>query len=790
MAGSTSNADSNPALRQAAELVSRKMAERIAQEKKLEFAKKSEAEMRAYEREQTDSTKKESAKLAQEILEHKKGDQIDRVPRLSDDETKNFRVMSSEEIIGELLGNIKAGESHGVFDIPAEASEQSASQRQANADALVQRKGIVTNIILHHLSSGESSQAATLLSRLTVAVNNRPDAIPAAFGLELAHHFESLAAHDNTTATKNSLEAMRDFAAISGIDEIVPGFSDFKPLIEAKIVEIEKTEEVERTKRLEKTKAEMHANREVSFEDDAFGGAKAIAEVNFEMGGNITSKDVVLLGEGKDGYNHHLGIILESPAIRKAINDAGLTELKLVDPLVQLEALFIIQTSPSLMEEAVRALSTAVDIDWTGWTKADYIKAKQDQRWEQNWRSHIESTISGYALGMVEAAVNSPDVANRTAVIQRAMDVLMGEAGYGVDLTTNESIRERFGKNSSRSRAIIRFGEIIARDQVLFEQIIDGELTDRPRLAGVRERLILTAEDQRAAEARAEQEKLSRGAIEIENAEKGFKKIISGIDVALAQHQLLIELCNETRRLDSNDYLEVIWGKGKISENGKPVDIPILIIRPTTLEEINRAIAKEEKNIEALESKDDTPPASIFTAKRKLANERVKLLIVNQLQVDAASQNSRIKYSTKDKHAYGDLGTIGADYYQRGTEAKDSDQTYYEQRLDKEGPAAIQLIQKLSEQRAALVGTTGKAAEEIIKQIEQTTREIRALTGGIEGVIKDLTRSTFIDRAEDILIKDALVNANLKGVKGSGLNSSKRYYKKEVSFNDPVVSEI
>jgi len=775
----------NPALEKAAALASARLQQRSLAEAKLEFAKRTPEDVRKYVGEIIEEGKVENRRLATSILIHKEGEDISNLPGVKPVETQN---MKSDDIIGSLLGDVESGERYGVFDMPSEVTEVSATQRQIKADDLARREGILSEIILHQLKSGEASQAVKLLSRFTAALHDRPEAVPQRLAINLAHRLEELADPSSETASKESLLVIRDLTTVSKITEIVPGFSDFSRQIENKIQAIEVTEAQERTKREEKAKAEKHMSRESSLEEDTIDGSMKTAEDNFETKSGISNKKEITLGEGKEGFSSHLEVVLESPLIKKALSEAGLTADKLTDPIGQLDSLLTIQASPSLMDEAVRALET-VGTDWTGWTRADYEQAKQGDRWEHNWRNHLENTIYGYALGIVESAGNEAPGSNRVLVIQRAMDILLGDASFGIDITGDDSIFAKFGKDSNRSNAVIRFANIISeKDEALLGEIIDGEISERPRMASVKDRLanLSSAEEARSQTVRAEQERFKSKVQEIEQAERDFGRIFDDVEIAMYKHQLFIDICDGKIKRDPNDYLQVVWKKGSMVDGSKPIDVPTLIIKPSFIEGIDRQIAGEKANLERLERNEKTPHQNILASKRRIASAEIRKLTIQELQKDADRLLDNIRYTSKGKYAYMDIGTLFQ--YDKGRAATSTEHNQTQEMIAPRSAEVTKLLDQLREHRGNLARSTSEEyTQKTLRAIERISSDIKGYVNGIRISVNDLNSSVYIERIEQILIKDALLNGQLDGVRGTLLNASKTYFQNEVDYSDPTV---
>ena len=267
---------------------------------------------------------------------------------------------SRAEAVKSLLDEIKVAEQGKALDIPGEINPGTAEARKTVAETHATVKGILTELILQTDDPGE---AAKLLGDFLTATGNKPEVIPPYLGLALAQRFQAIAEPGNPVSLAQ-LKSMEPFIMTPGLGKVIPGLTEINSALNVKRAGVEKELCKQEEKAIGEAKEKKHIEREKTLEEDTFEGAAKTAEKNLIDGGDISkSTEITMESKSGDKFNTQLNLVMENPVIKKALKDLGVDVDYLNNVDLQLFSLFIIQSSPDLMIEAVKSLSEKATVD-------------------------------------------------------------------------------------------------------------------------------------------------------------------------------------------------------------------------------------------------------------------------------------------------------------------------------------------------------------------------------------------------------------------------------------------
>lgn len=763
----------NSALTKIQERLLQKTQEKAELERRLEFANKTPEQMRVFVKEQMREGRSTNRNLAQQVVLHEKGDEIkDR--RLG----SKFEKMTREEIIEEAIGVIVRGEQRGlskIFEAPDEKSEETATKRRAQAEELALYEGMMGDIVLEMFKT-QPKEAATLLGRIYTATKSNPDAIPEHLKVELGQKLEELAKPQNKPG-KQDLEAALSLSGVTDIDKIIPGYGGSIKQIQ-EMIDVIKTEEkrIEDAKK-QKEKQEKHEEREKTLEKDTVEGAKKQARESFHHNISLDSQTSVDLGEsGKEGYLTHLDVLLKSPVIKEALlSEARLNSSRLTISTDQLNALLTIQANEDLMNEAVKYLSENVSVDWTGYTKADYEAVGQNGKWEEVWRNHLENTINGYALGMIEEASqlkNNDTVAKE--IIESGMNILFGETSL-IEITTeaadgnfDEVIYRKFGKGSNQAKAVIRFSQMLGSfDSSMIDKILDNESlrVDEARTDGIRQKLkkFVKGRDARKEKAQTVQKELTDAMKDLEASGGETEEHLLRLRIAELDLESLKHLQENHHLLDVNDFLTVGYRRGSYrnQDNFKyiSVDMPVLEVNEKQFKKLTERKLEFVRKLEFIKG-DESQATSIRQSIASIDNE---LRIFDSLRSQLEDINS--DYNLKHRHGKGRNSlfiTESAIKYRtkRGLKISSDENAQLSESIKN----ARGELPRIKKEIADLKSRIGEATlteirrEEIKKEMFRLSKEYRQVIEKISGIERRIHGTAFADEISDFLFQECLAD--------------------------------
>jgi len=702
---------------------------KAAEEVKTEFAKRTPEQVRQYIKEMIEKGQRVDRELAQKVLAHESGKPI----VISGIEAAIAETMTPDQIIDSLITNINRDERYNVFNSPDNISEESANQRKIEVEALAKREGIVVQIILQQTAI-QPEKAAILLTKFVKAMKDGdPKAVPPALGIELAQRFESLV-NPTSQVTREQLQVILLFKDVPNVNEVIPGYAEIQKATDLKLQKIETAERAEIEARQALEKETKHKERERTLEADTVDGAIETAKDNLKNQRNIGSKSgtKVALAGREEPFDCYLEIIFNNPLIKKALAANKLDGFKLSLPLNQLEALLTIQASPDLRAEAERVLSETVPLDWTGWGKTDYQKAKQEGRWNEIWQNHLDRTIYGYALGAIEYAVNSPTEKiydqSRDLIIERGMDILLGDVSF-IELEGDESINQRFGAGTNRARAVIRLANMISKIgnegfgtpellEHILESMVEGE---RPRITLIKNKLVelSSLEEGRKVEAEQVQKRLNELFESMTQKQSDAIKKIAEVENARWMFDTILYL--QKNLFPADDFLEIKRVNGSYQDtNGKPhkVKTPIVTVKEKPFRELTEMRQKITQSIAK-----NIAPEERIKLKKQLADINVRLLIIEGLK--QRCQDLRPNVYVREKGS-----TI---YINKPSEPPTGNMA-----LERQGRAFDNTISRISQDYIALTDESNHLKIEAEKASAQRRLEIKNRLGEITNKLDNL----------------------------------------------------
>jgi hypothetical protein len=766
--GSSPEPSADAALSMIQEKLKALQEKKAAEKAKVEFAERPPEEVRKYLQEQIEKGQPVDQELAAKILAHAPADPID-IPGI---EAAIAEKMTADQIIDTLITDINREERYNVFNTPDKITVESANQRKIAVEALAKREGIVVQIILQQAAT-QPEKAADLLTKFVRAMKDSdPKAVPPGLGIELAQRFDGLS-RPQAKATTEQLRVIFLFKDVPSVNEVIPGYAEIQTAAEVKIVGIEATEKAETQARQALEKETKHQEREKTLEADTVDGAMETARDNLKNQRHIAfeSGTRVALKGREEPFDCHLEIIFNNPLIKKALEARELIGYQLTYPLGQLEALLTIQNSADLRDEAIKTLSETVKEDWTGWEREDYKKAEQEGRWNEVWQNHLERTFYGYALGMIESAVNfpldSPYAQSRNLIIERGMDILLGDVSF-IELEVGEStksINQRYGKGTNRARAVTRLAnDIIARigdegfgTPELLENILESEaLGDRSRISGIKNKLaeLLESEEGRKGEEAA--------------AGKRFTELLESTDGRLREIENIVAKARGSENYvnvivyfqnnppDPNDFLEIKEVKAHYETEayqGKKVKTkaPVIRVRQRKVDEL---LSSRHKNQEELtrEKQAGRKSEKVAALERNIASIDVQLKVIDELR--------RACLELQKHNTYIDLGTKKAfiDSYPFRVPI---DETNYiqamaiegvRQELQKAKTTYGDLIRKIAGLKAE-VGASSQRRQEIESEIKDRSSQLIAAADSITNLSQRFTNADKIKYISQRMLK-------------------------------------
>lgn len=737
---------------------------RQAQQKQaVAFAEKTPHQIREYVLKQIEDNKHVSSELALKVLSHKPGEDLGIM-----DIDNN---LSPGEAVSRILGTIRTYENTGVFEVPQLISPETAGARQAKADALAVKQGVIGSIILD-LAATEPQQSSELLGRFLVSVMNNIEAVPQFVRVAIAQQLEEIA-HPKNNPSLEELKAGQVFMQLPQADKLFPGLAEFRASIEKRIQAAEQKAEEEKKAREKAQGLEKHRIREGGLQKDTFEAARKLGSANADSA-NITTRKEINLGEGKEGFNTYLDIILKNPKILTAlqVNRLDPTSIARGNPEInQLDILLFLHESPDLMLEAGQALAESVNTDWTGWSKADYAEANQPGRWQEVWQIHLKNTLYGYAVGLAEHQLAKKDdgyIPYQKETLQKAMNIILGETSL-LTLNDGDSINEKFGAESNRALATAQLVLLIGQvdnEQLLMDMVTDETNGTRTNALVERKQTITNDVNQRKQSELQEVKKQQDLIKSVEDTVKSLAEALNQLELAMATYESAAAL--KTSSLEPNEVLTLSWKNGATETDSyevkaKRVKAPQLEINHKKLEEARKA---REINKTALASAEKTlgsdHPKTV-EARRNLARANVQFDMITELQKQIEDLNQRVYCTPNGKNIYFDqYGILDKGYGRMNTQ---SEVALYKKRQANILEKRQETMRNITTIQKELQSASAVRRAEILTQLRNSIAILNTVSEDSRRLGQDLQQNYGIDSISKQLIYEATLGKKIRGMK-------------------------